>query len=38
MALESFPVLKETSGRKVSQAEHTFIIGEKVVVPTRLDD
>lgn len=34
-AVKSYPVLKETRGRKVAQAEHTIIVGNPSVVTTR---
>ena len=34
-AIESFPVLKEVSGKPIAQAEHTIIVGEKPLVTTR---
>ena len=37
-AIESYPVLKEVSGRPVSQFEHTFIIMEKPIVTTRIGE
>ena len=35
-AIETYPVLKETEGRPVAQAEHTIIVMEKPVVTTRV--
>ncbi len=34
-AVKAYPVLKETRGRKVAQAEHTVIVGNPSVVTTR---
>ena len=36
-AIETYPVLKETEGRPVAQAEHTIIVMDKPVVTTRLE-
>ncbi len=36
-AVESYPPLKEFSGRKIAQAEHTIIVKEKPVVTTALE-
>lgn len=38
-AIESYPVLKENSGKLVAQSEHTFVIHKgKVVVTSKLED
>ncbi|MBL7206219.1 MAG: type II methionyl aminopeptidase [Candidatus Aenigmarchaeota archaeon] len=37
-AVEGFPVLKEKDGKKIAQAEHTIIVGEKPLVTTELKD
>jgi methionyl aminopeptidase len=37
MAIQPYPVLKESTGQKVSQAEHTIVIGEKPLVTTKLE-
>jgi methionyl aminopeptidase len=37
-ALETYPVLKEISGRKTAQAEHTIIVSELPIVTTKGDD
>ncbi len=34
-AIESYPVLKEVSGKPIAQAEHTIIVMEKPLVTTR---
>jgi len=34
MALESYPTLREASGRPIAQAEHTIIVKEKPIVTT----
>jgi len=34
-AIETYPILKETEGRPVAQAEHTIIVMDKPVVTTR---
>lgn len=34
-ALESYPVLREVSGKRIAQAEHTFIVSDKPIVTTR---
>jgi methionyl aminopeptidase len=35
-AIESYPVLKESRGRPIAQAEHTIIVRDKPIVTTRL--
>ena len=35
-AIETYPVLKETEGRPVAQAEHTIIVMDRPVVTTRI--
>ncbi|MFQ5647640.1 MAG: type II methionyl aminopeptidase [Candidatus Aenigmatarchaeota archaeon] len=37
-ALESYPVLKETEGKPIAQAEHTIIVGSPSIVTTRLEE
>jgi methionyl aminopeptidase len=37
-AVESFPVLKESRGKPVAQAEHTIIVMEKPIITTKIDD
>ena len=37
-ALETYPVLKETEGKKIAQKEHTIIVMDKPLVTTRLEE
>lgn len=35
-ALESYPILKETEGKPIAQAEHTIIVRDEPIVTTRI--
>jgi methionyl aminopeptidase len=37
-AIESYPVLRESRGRRIAQSEHTIILGEKPLITTKIGD